>query len=551
MSERDFSICHPDYERMKRRWQMAWDFYRGGVHVLNPDHEATTVHFARVIESQDSETAQEAPELARLASNYEWVPHHARSFLWKFPSETKNRYEERCARQIHFPLFRQVINIYVAGILRTNPKRVVDGGDVQWSEIWDTYHKDVDLTGNDVNAFMRQALALALAFGRLHAISDRPDMLVAPDTRQDQLDASDRPYSYMFTPLDMTDWLVDEYGRFEWVVIREPVPQHRIPGLEIPSPEYQYRVWYPDGWELWRKKGDIDDELDSGSMGYYMDSWGNHSVGEVPVSTLWATAENRRVSMACESPLADMLDLDRESLNRLSELDELERMQAFAVFGLPVREGMSVGGFDWSPHSAFTYDADSGAPGFFSPDAEITVGKWQRIADKLHVSRQWGGVGRGKAEYSKEERSADALLIESGEKHNQMAIWAAAAEAFDNKLHEHVRALETRPGGVVPGIPVPEYPRNFDIKGVAAQINEVLQLKSADIGKKAVSLLTKPLVARILHEHGISDEEIKKALAAVDTEAEKPEPKPPVFGDKPEDKKQDGSDSPTVPVVGS
>jgi len=495
------AVRHPEYLRLWRRWKMAFDFWRGGVHVLEPDWKATTIRWGeRLSSGSDGLDSQDDMEL----SNYRWHSAAVESYLWKHEREGKVEYNERGARSVHYPIFQPIVNILNAGILRQKPRRGAD------SEIepWRSYHADVDFTGTDIDALERQTLSLAIVFGRMHAITDRPAFSGIAESREEQMLRGERAYTTLYTPLDVVDWELDMFGRFVWVRIREDLDDWRRFDDESSEPRNQYRVWHRGYWELYKEQKDGDK---------YNKKWilfdkGRHPVGEVPIATINVSKDGRPASMDCESPLASILDGDRDLFNRMSELDELERLQAWALLWIPVMDGTPMGPLDIGPNRALTGPSDAGSPSFLSPDQQILSGKWSRIAERVHLLRQSSGVGRGRAEYSKEERSADAIAMESIEKLNTMALWVSELEDFDKKIHSHVAAWEG-----AGDTPKSEFSRSFDIKGLSAQINEILQIASVqEVTSKARAAMVRPVVARMLKENGVAESEIQEVLNGID-----------------------------------
>jgi hypothetical protein len=484
---------------------MAWDFWRGGVHVLNPDWDIVSTRFAQVVGASDEIEAQYS-ELGRKLSNFEWISSSHRSFLWKHEREGRNQYDDRCARLVHLPIFQAIVDIYTAAVLRTNPTRenVVTGP-------WTQYHQDVDLIGTNINAFMRQCLALGLVFGRLHSVTDKIYSRYRNKSLREKRESGERSYSQILTPLSLVDWNRDDFGSFVWAVVKEIAPDPRNPGDDTVDPVEQYRVWYRDGWELYRGR---EGNITTGSK-YLLIDGDTHDVGEVPISTLWLSKDVHH--MLCESPHCNALDFDRRFLNRLSELDELERVQAFAVFCIPVTDGQEMESIDIGPSSALTVPSDAGMPQFVSPDNSIAQGKWERLQAELFSIRQLEGIGRGRAEYSKEERSAEAISVESEDKRNQLAWYAEGLEEFDKQLHRHVALWEGEDEW-----PQAKYPRNFDVKGLLAQINELVMLQSTKaLSKMASAEITKPIVKKILTDGGVDVEVIDKVMSSIDEELKK------------------------------
>jgi hypothetical protein len=503
---------HEDWLKFSRRWEMAIDFWRGGLHVLQPDHICTDALFV-VERNTDDGQGGLRPQGAPGATVYEWRTRPARSYIFKHSRETQHEWEDRCRRAINLPLFQYVINTLSAGTLREAPVR--DGGGPEWRAI----HEDMDLVGTDVDAFFRRALSLGLVFGRIHAVSDmarpeRPAVSLA-----EQMERGERPYTYLVTPLELVDWRTDEHGSLEWGVIIERAPDDRIPGKPIPlgtEPAHQYRVWYRDGWELYRKR----------PRGKYFDvvDGGQHGLGRVPIDTLYCSRLAQANDMSCETPLPDLLDLNRHLFNDLSELDDTDRSQAFAMLGIPVADGMSAGPMDIGPRRGLAYPAEAGSPSYISADPLIAAGRWSRLQEKGFLGRQLGGVSRGKAEYSKEERSAAAISAEAEDKKNQLAWWAKALQEFDQGLH----------GTMAAWMGAADYPRaaysaDFETKGTMTSVQEIVQLSAVAVigeARETVAILAEPLIRKLLTGQGVPEDKIRAALDALE-ESGKKEPKPP------------------------
>lgn len=501
MSTPNFKVVHQDYAAMAGRWQMANDFWRGGKWVLEPDHISSFYYTSR---SGVSQTPEMEPGLARQALGSEWYRADSSAYLWKHSSESTGEYEERCARAVHIPVFSRVIDIYSAGILRTPPKREGVVG------TWEQFHANVDLAGTDYEAFISDALNLALAFGRVHALTDMdPVAGDPPATLQEQIAQGTRPHTVLVTPLDMVDWEIDDLGRFLWVVLAETAPDSRAPGQKQKKPALRYRVWTRDSWAIWsdvEKRGRFKPEAE-----------GKHQIGEVPISTLFTA---RSKAMACESPFADVLDGDRRLFNKYSELDTLERYCGFPVLAIPEAGDKQTGPLDWSPTRAFSYDGTAGgSPSWLSPDPTHARDGWSRLLEQIFAFRFTSGASRSQ-ERSLEERGAAAIGAESEDKRNMMSRWASAVEEFDAAIHRHAAKWL--------GADQPKratYSRNFDLRAIASQINDVVQLASARaIAGPTLAALVKPIIAKILAEHGEDKKQIEAAMREIDERASEPEP---------------------------
>ena len=488
------NIRHPDFDRMVLRWKMAQAFARGGIHVLKPEYAATPGWVG--VRVGPDESSSDSPGLERDNSRYVWTSKTYESFLWKHRRELDEEFVERQERQIHVPLFQSLTNIFSAGILRKPPTY----GDTQPAGFWKEFVSDVDMCGTSINAFRRMALHGGLTFGRMHAVTDRPMVDVEARSLGEQLDRGERPYSYLFSPLQLVDWELDSFGQFVWARIAEPLYAPRMPWEPQGASLTQYRVWYRDGWQVYWPKRD-----DKGNVGYEVEFEDEHSLGRVPIRTLNLSKEGQRYNMAVESPLGDALDADRYCLNGMSELDELERAQAFALLFIP---GQPRGGVNIGPFRAIGGEDTTQAPSYIAPPTELANSKLERINAKLWAFRQYEGAGRGLAEFSKEERSGEALNIETEDKRNQMSLWASALQDFENGIYEDTAGWNGDDGSTMP---VVKYPDNFDVKSISAQVQEIVSLVGAGVGivpQPAAVRVAMPVVERMLRDNGADDESI-------------------------------------------
>jgi hypothetical protein len=501
-NEINLDHVHPSYARMYDRWIMAQDFYRGGIHVIEPAEYEQEYRYAKPRSSGGSSGTDTDSTAEMEEQRWDWGTDTYNSYLWKAPRESLPDFFERCRRIVPLPLFKSIVDIYVAGVLSPGVEL-----DKKLAGIWKDYDKDIDMSGTNRDAFVTQSLGHAQEFGRYHAIVDRTRQKDKAKSRQQQKDRGERTYVQGISPLQLVDWEIDEVGQFVWIKIREVDQSPRDPLKKFPDKiKYQYRIWTRSDWSLWRATKSDDKKTDNWAK---VDG-DTHGVGVVPLVTLWASRERR---MECESPLADALDLNHEIINRYSELDVLERYQSFSLLYLPTADGGAPGPMELGPGSAYTGPPE-GKPSYISPDGIFAVEKWKRIDGRIFMMRQLTGVGRGRAEYSKEERSADAILRESEDKKTFMAMLSSAASEFDNGISQMIKLWE---GDGVKDPPHYQYPKTFDIKGTRAQINEVLQLGSVEgMPVKPLLQVAKPIISKMLKDKGVAQDIVDGAMVEMD-----------------------------------
>lgn len=494
----DFTVRHPEWSANIDTWRMAWDFLRGGKYVISPGHKIATLGGLPYMGTiKDDPVGGEAKQ-ARPA----YAPTKTNSYLHPHIREPIESHMARSNRASHYPILRNVSNIYTSSVLRTGPNRA----GVE-REPWQTYLADADTCGTTHDALMRVALFKGLGLGRMIAVTDRPTFEDAAPSMDHAMARGDRAYTYLLPPWDLVDWALDSRGVFRWAVIREDQPDQRSPGEDTGERKDQYRVWYPDKWELYRE------DVDGQARSFKQAEKGEHPVGRVPVRVLY-TCETRdsKHSIHSDSMLLDLLETDRSVFNLLSLLDESIYNQAFSLLAVPLGLGDSLTSIDIGPAMAFGYNAEAGQPRYLSPAADVIRVQWDLIVERLSLARQTHGVSRGRAEFSKEERSAATLAIESQDKNNAVASLAEHLETFDNGIMADL--AEWNGDSVNPPPPV-AYSRDVSLRALSQQINDALSIKQLGVSPAAMVEITKPLIEQTLKEHGRSQDEIANALGAI------------------------------------
>jgi hypothetical protein len=502
---RDLTVRHPEYKASLADWLRNWDVYRGGRHFISPGRAVGRVsHWREMDATAAGTTVSEESERGR-DRRLVYQPHAVRSYLFSHARESKEEYDDRVARALHWPVFRSLVDIYTSAALRTEPSREASG-DYPWQAYWD----DVDFAGTKVDEFDRMALTYGLCYNKVFCVTDRPAFDAPAVSRGQQIERGERAYSYLVPPTDVTNWLLDSHGRFRWVQIREDMPQEREPGEEVPSTIDQYRVWYPDRWVLWRQVE---------QTGWVADE-GKHDAGEVPVAALLIRRghESRR-TLEADGVLTDLVDADVTIFNLTSLMHDQIYSQCFAQLCLPKAHGESITDVELGIKRVLGYDAElAGQPLYLSPATDLLLAQQRVIGETYNMARQTAGVGRGRSEHSKEERSGDALREESADKNNVIASLAGAMEAFARTRNRHVAAIE---GVSVEDAPKEIYSRDVSLKALAAQLNDAEALDRIGVPTEAMNQLLIPLFTQAMKEHGRDEASIQAGVNAIKARVEK------------------------------
>lgn len=507
---------HPDYVANLKRWLMLWDFARGGEHVLMPKGAQDVFFWDRSGGTDDGGTDPDRSSTKK--TTYRWTPHPKNSYLLSHERESQERYDDRQTRAAHIPVCKPVLDIYTSGVLRAGPKR--GKKDEELGEIWRDYYSNVDMAGTNIDPFMRDAFWKALICGRVHAITDRPKASEGTLSRQDELDIGVRAYTYLVTVFNLLDWALDANGNFLWVEIKEDLPDLRMPGQEREKKQADYhavRVWNTREWKLFWPEFDPDNRKWAGATDtLYLQDEGVHGLGEVPIATLFAKRVDRR-TLDAEPLITSLVDIDRNIYNKQSLLDEIDFGQTFAQLAIPDSGSLNIHEIRMGIYEAFTFDPEGGSPLYLSPNPDTAAGLWVRIVELFHTARVVAGVSRGRAEFSKEERSAAAIGHESEEKHDQMTGHAESVQEFEETMHRHFSMWEDIEHDVVPSL---EYNRRFNVEALSSRLGEALSIKNLDPGPVAMAAVKKSVVAEYLKKAGIGENDIATAIKDIEAHTE-------------------------------
>ena len=506
-------IRHPDYMVELPYMLRAWDVYRGGRHAITPAVNRTMVgRWTSDLrpDAQGQGTTQADADSERQRQRrliYERTAEQ--SYICSHVRESKNEYDDRVARAMHLPFFRSIVDIYVSAVLRTDPSSEGPTGDP-----WATYWADADMAGTQHAELMRIALTLALVQNKSFVVVDKPAITQPASSRAEQIERGERAYAYVLSAADLVDWALDSRGRFLWAKVREDAPDERDPDKEADGGCDQYRVWYPDRWELHRS-GEEDAIV------------GAHSFGRVPIVPLFARRghESRR-TLASDGVLADIVDIDLAIYNHLSLFHEQLFTQVFSQLAVPMESG-EVPDLELGVQRVLGFSAEGGGrPMYLSPDSAILTAQLASLKDHIAWGRQLASVSRGRAEYSKEERSAASLQEESSDKNNAITSLVGAVERCDREVHELIAIAEGQSS-----VPQRTYSRDVSLKALSSQIADATSLSALMPPPAAMAELLRPIFARALREHGAGEDAIKRADEAITAAIEAGEREPADVGE--------------------
>lgn len=489
---------HPLYERWRYEWVKAYDFLRGGKHVTEPAIASTSVAFLR----RNPEYKDEDED----ADRYTYEPTLRASYLYSHVRESEYRWRDRNRRAEHIPVFKPIAHLFASSLHQMPPTRTFEGKEAL-PEIWRSYVEDVDLRGTGMDAFMEGRTRWTLAFGRSHALTDVPAPEGPPPrTLADQEAQGLRAYSTPMTPLSMPNWCVDRFGQYRWIIVAEEADEGRGPTTPPPTKDTsRRRVWYPNRWVLYEPHQQ-NDAVEAAETKLWVPVSHGRAPGLVPLSTYYADKAEARAETECDSPLASILGVDVAVFNLLSQLDETELL---SVYNQLAMEG-DGGDVDGGEATVLYYPVGGRPPTYIAPPDETAQGKWNRIIARIYIAAKQALSSRGRAEFSKEERSAEALGVEYQDRYNLLSSLAGCTEDAEAGQFRHVAAWH---GQQV--VPRAAYQKQFDFRSISQAIMDTLGLMQLPVGAEAKVATLERVVDRALKAQGAPQESRERAVRGV------------------------------------
>lgn len=161
---------NPVYKKHIERWRYFWASFNGGF-----DYRNSSLEMLRRYMNEDSQPGQQYEQ--RL--NYTAL-------------------ENSC---------KMIVDTYRAFLFRTLPVRALGNlNKLPYTEDW---LNSIDLDGTDIDAFMKEANSLAMIYGHIWVLVDKPQSDTAV-TLEQEIQQGIRPYAQLITPENVMDW---EYTR--------------------------------------------------------------------------------------------------------------------------------------------------------------------------------------------------------------------------------------------------------------------------------------------------------------------------------------------------
>ncbi len=227
-------------------------------------------------------------------------------YLSRYNLELDNEFNQRLANTPCDNHCRNIIQIYSSFLFRVRPSR--DFGSMEDEASLESFLKDADLEGNNLNSVIKHAQNYASIYGHCFMVLDKPN--IQTETKADELAQDIRPYLSIVTPENVLDWNFERQpnGKYElnYLKIRE----------EVDRDGGQYlRMWYPDKIDtVYMPKREEPRLIDTVP----------NMIGKIPAVILYNSKSHKRG--IGQSDLTDIADLQKSIYNEYSEMEQLIRL---------------------------------------------------------------------------------------------------------------------------------------------------------------------------------------------------------------------------------
>jgi hypothetical protein len=347
--------------------------------------------------------------------------------------------------------------------------------------------RNVDGKGCSIDDYMATRWTACGLYGHLAHMMELPKTSEAPLTQAD----AGEPFLCAYTPLDVADWRIDDYGAITAVKLIEVEPQTDI---EAAANEDRIRVRYVtrDGWKLVSYQGqDIDK--------------GPHSFGRLPV--VFHYAKRRALSTVLGQSVLNDPQLYIDLFNLTSELRELLRNQTFSILNVVLGTGPDA----ISPEKAVDLIKAAGgvgtenvllsaaASGFITADA-TNVEAYQKEREQL-LRTIYRLAGVPWESDSKDAEATGSLKLKREDMNQVLASYADECEKAEYQFvelwfrHKHgdrwQQELETAQVVI-------RYPDTFDVTPFAELLEEAQAAVALDLPPTAMKEIRRRVIAKFL-----------------------------------------------------
>lgn len=322
------------------------------------------------------------PEWSLYLAAYEGGPAMANAAnLHKHQRENEEDYNDRVKRVCYSNYVGQIVDFFANFIYTETIQR--NGGK---NETWyQDFIKNVDRRGSNLEQFMMDKVCVeGEVFGQQYIVVDTPKVNVAQLeylTKQDEEDLGLKPYWTAINPLEVLDWIVDDFDNLQY--IKRFQKTYEMIGNEKHRFE-KFTEIYPD--RVLISRIDVTDVKDP--VLYDQEEFAN-TWGFLPI-VIHRFKTSRVHPFVGVSGVVDFSKISREVMNYTSLIQEFLYRQCFNILAkeaegnIPFRDQLDG---EWGSANVMEYPKGATLPAYISPP--IDPAEFLQSERSKHVSEMF------------------------------------------------------------------------------------------------------------------------------------------------------------------
>ena len=252
-------------------------------------------------------------------------------FIERHERESVKNWNKRQANLFSFDYSQAIIDLFnfyqfKDPTTRKIPKKLSN------DEQWQLFRDDANLYGDPLDEVMKEYSRKASIFGHMGVLVDKSSQ--THETKAQEKAAEVYPYLCAYTPRSILDW------KFEKDENNRPYLAY----LKLLDENDQYRIWYPEQWEIWeiqpledeeKKKLSVDGKPTPEEKAVMIASSEN-PLEEIPFIWLYNIRSIRRFIGVSDIKSISYIDLS--IIRNLSQGEEVIEYAAFPMMRKPMKE---------------------------------------------------------------------------------------------------------------------------------------------------------------------------------------------------------------------
>jgi hypothetical protein len=254
----------------------------------------------------------------------------AQGLVTKHERESQVSYDRRMDELYGFGYTKSVVEVFQFFLFKKPAERNL--GTLHDDKLWKLFMDDADLFGADYEKTIMEIVLYASVQGHMGVLVDKASASFT--SKDEQVRAKVYPYLAVYHPRAILDW------RWE----RDENHRPYLAYLKLLDENDQYRLWFPDHWEVWEmpedEKGEKTDSSEEADA-VLVDAQ-PHDLGMIPF--LWHYNLKSKTRGIGNSDCHEVSRIDLSIIRNASQIEEIVYYAAFPMMRKPMRDASPITG---------------------------------------------------------------------------------------------------------------------------------------------------------------------------------------------------------------